>query len=80
MDLARRGTWARSPAVMDVLYAFIKSQELRALIEPTSPRPDAASAIFNLPDYLVTDTEILTLGSAGSESKPLPRPAAPPVV
>ncbi|MBT2534314.1 hypothetical protein J7E83_19715, partial [Arthrobacter sp. ISL-48] len=36
---------------MDVLYAFIKSQELRALIEPTSPRPDAATAIFNLPDY-----------------------------
>ena len=47
---------------MDVLYAFIKSQELRALIEPTSPRPDAATAIFNLPDYRVTDTEVLTFG------------------
>ena len=47
---------------MDVLYAFIKSQELRALIEPTSPRPDAATAIFNLPDYRVTDTEILAFG------------------
>jgi transposase len=47
---------------MDVLYAFIKSQELRALIEPTSPRPDAATAIFNLPDYRVTDTEVLAFG------------------
>jgi hypothetical protein len=47
---------------MDVLYAFIKSQELRALIEPTSPRADAATALFNLPDYRVTDTEILTSG------------------
>jgi transposase len=47
---------------MDVLYAFIKSQELRALIEPTSRRPDAATAIFNLPDYRVTDTEVLAFG------------------
>jgi transposase len=47
---------------MDVLYAFIKSQELRALIEPTSPRPDAATAIFNLPDYRVTDTQVLAFG------------------
>ena len=39
---------------MDVLYAFIKSQELRALIEPTSQRPDAATAKFILPDYRVT--------------------------
>ena len=46
---------------MDVLYAFIKSQELRALIEPTS-RPDAATAIFNLPDYRVTGTEVLAFG------------------
>lgn len=53
---------ARSPAVMDVFYAFIKKQELRALIEPTSPRPDAATAIFNLPDYGVTDTQILAIG------------------
>ncbi|MEW1819275.1 hypothetical protein AB0323_00540 [Arthrobacter sp. NPDC080031] len=61
---------------MDVLYAFIKSQELRALIEPTSPRPDAATAIFNLPDYRVTGVELLAFGSAGSVSRPLPRPAA----
>ncbi len=47
---------------MDVLYAFITSQELRALIEPTSPRPDAATALFNLPDYRVTDTEVLAAG------------------
>jgi transposase len=47
---------------MDVLYAFIKSQELRALIERTSPRPDAATALFNLPDYRVTDTEVLAFG------------------
>jgi hypothetical protein len=47
---------------MGVLYAFNKSQELRALIEPTSPRPDAATAIFNLPDYRVTDTEVLNFG------------------
>jgi transposase len=47
---------------MDVLYAFIKSQELRALIEPTSPCPDAATAIFNLPDYRVTDTQVLAFG------------------
>lgn len=47
---------------MDVLYAFIKSQELRALIEPTSPCPDAATAIFNLPDYGVTGVEILAFG------------------
>ncbi|MEJ1194038.1 transposase family protein [Pseudarthrobacter sp. CCNWLW207] len=32
------------------------------MIEPTSPRPDAATAIFNLPDYRVTDTAILTFG------------------
>lgn len=32
------------------------------MIEPTSPRPDAATAIFNLPDYRVTDTEILAFG------------------
>jgi hypothetical protein len=32
------------------------------LIEPTSPRPDAATAIFNLPDYRVTDTEVLAFG------------------
>jgi hypothetical protein len=38
------------------------SQEIRALIEPTSPRPDAATAIFNLPDYRITDTEVLTFG------------------
>ena len=48
--------------MMDVLYAFIKSQELRALNEPTSPRPDAATAIFNLPDYRVTGTEVLAFG------------------
>ncbi|WP_285249471.1 ISL3 family transposase [Pseudarthrobacter sp. fls2-241-R2A-168] len=30
--------------------------------EPTSPRPDAATAIFNLPGYRVTDTEILAFG------------------
>jgi hypothetical protein len=47
---------------MDVLYAFIKSQELRALIGPTSPRPDAATALFNLPDYRVTGTEVLAFG------------------
>ncbi|MFJ6314434.1 ISL3 family transposase [Pseudarthrobacter oxydans] len=32
------------------------------MIEPTSPRPDAATAIFNLPDYRVTDTDILAFG------------------
>jgi transposase len=32
------------------------------LIEPTSPRTDAATAIFNLPDYRVTGTEILAFG------------------
>jgi hypothetical protein len=72
---------------MDVLYAFIKSQELRALIEPTSPRPGAATAIFNLPDYRVTDTEILTFGQrrvrveAGSATPSWPPssdPAGPP--
>jgi transposase len=47
---------------MDVLYAFIKSQELRALIEPTSLRADAATAIFNLPDYRVTNAEMLAFG------------------
>ena len=54
--------------MMDVLYAFIKSQELRALIEPTSPRPDAATAIFNLPDYRVTDTEVLAFGGSSTFS------------
>lgn len=47
---------------MDVLYAFIKSQELRALIEATSQCPGAATAIFNLPDYRVTGTEIFAFG------------------
>lgn len=47
---------------MDVRYAFINSQELRALIEPTSPCPDAATAIFNLPDYGVRGVEILAFG------------------
>jgi transposase len=47
---------------MDVLYAFIKSQELRALIEPTSPRPDAATTIFNLSDYRVADAGVLAFG------------------
>lgn len=51
---------------MDVLYAFIKSQELRALIEPTSPRPDAATTIFNLPDDRVTGTKILACGLRSS--------------
>ena len=46
---------------MDVLYAFIKSGAT-SLIEPTSPHPDAATAIFNLPDYRVTDTDFLTFG------------------
>ncbi|MEW1918638.1 transposase family protein [Pseudarthrobacter oxydans] len=32
------------------------------MIEPASPRPDAATAIFNLPDYRVTDTEVLAFG------------------
>jgi transposase len=32
------------------------------LIEPTSPRPDAATAIFNLPDYRVTNTQVLAFG------------------
>ncbi|WP_228404166.1 transposase family protein [Pseudarthrobacter sp. L1SW] len=32
------------------------------MIEPYSPRPDAATAIFNLPDYRVTDTEIPAFG------------------
>lgn len=32
------------------------------MIEPTSPRPDAATAIFNLPDCRVTDTEVLAFG------------------
>ncbi|WP_441401059.1 ISL3 family transposase [Arthrobacter sp. 2YAF22_2] len=32
------------------------------MIEPTSPRPDAATAIFNLPDYRVTGTEVLAFG------------------
>ncbi|MER2133391.1 MAG: hypothetical protein ABS910_01780 [Arthrobacter sp.] len=32
------------------------------MIEPTSPRPDAATTIFNLPDYRVTGTEILACG------------------
>lgn len=47
---------------MDVLYVFINRQELRALIEPTAQRPDAATAIFSLPDYRVTDTEVLAFG------------------
>ncbi|MFC0458691.1 transposase family protein [Arthrobacter liuii] len=32
------------------------------MIEPTSPHPDAATAIFNLPDCRATDTDVLTLG------------------
>ena len=32
------------------------------MIAPTSPRPDTATAIFNLPDYRVTDTEVLAFG------------------
>lgn len=32
------------------------------MIEPTSPRPDAATTIFNLPDYCVTDAEVLAFG------------------
>jgi transposase len=32
------------------------------LTELTSPRPDAATAIFNLPDYRVLETEILGFG------------------
>lgn len=32
------------------------------MIEPTSPRPDAASTIFNLPDYRVTGAVILACG------------------
>ena len=32
------------------------------MIEPTSPRPDAATAIFNLPDYRVTGTDVLAFG------------------
>ncbi|MDQ0620108.1 hypothetical protein QFZ33_004132 [Arthrobacter globiformis] len=32
------------------------------MVEPTSPRPDAATAIFNLPDYRVIDTEVLAFG------------------
>lgn len=32
------------------------------MIEPTSPRPDAATAILNLPDYRVTETEVLAFG------------------
>ena len=32
------------------------------MIEPTSPCPDAATTIFNLPDYRVTDTEVLGFG------------------
>lgn len=32
------------------------------MIEPVSPRPDAATAIFNLPDYRVTGIEVLTFG------------------
>ena len=32
------------------------------MIEPTSLRPDAATAIFNLPDYRVTETEVLAFG------------------
>ena len=47
---------------MEVLYAFINTQELRALIEPTSPLPDAAATPFNLPDYRVTCTKILAFG------------------
>ena len=35
---------------------------LRALTELTSRRPDAATAIFNLPDYRVLETEILGFG------------------
>jgi transposase len=35
---------------------------LRALTELTSPRTDAATAIFNLPDYRVLETEILGFG------------------
>lgn len=32
------------------------------MIEPTSPHPDGATAIFNLPDYRVTGTKILPCG------------------
>ncbi|MEW1984611.1 transposase family protein [Pseudarthrobacter oxydans] len=32
------------------------------MIEPTSTRPDAATAIFNLPDYRVTGTDVLPFG------------------
>ncbi|GAP61457.1 hypothetical protein AHiyo1_51590, partial [Arthrobacter sp. Hiyo1] len=32
------------------------------MIEPTSPRPDAATVLFNLPDYGVTDTDVLAFG------------------
>jgi hypothetical protein len=35
---------------------------LRALAELTSRRPDAATAIFNLPDYRVLETKILGFG------------------
>lgn len=38
------------------------SQELRALIEPSSPHPDAATTIVNLPDYRVTGSVILACG------------------
>lgn len=32
------------------------------MIEPTSPRPDAATVIFNLPDYRVAGTDVLAFG------------------
>lgn len=35
---------------------------LRALTESTSPRTDAATAIFNLADYRVLETETLGFG------------------
>ncbi len=47
------------------------------MIEPTSPRPDAATALFNLPDPRVTDTEVLAFGQrrvrveATAEARPV---------
>ncbi|MFE5836682.1 hypothetical protein [Arthrobacter sp. NPDC056493] len=32
------------------------------MIAPTAERPDAATVVFNLPDYRVTETELLTFG------------------
>lgn len=46
---------------MDVLYAFIKSGAT-SLDRADFAAPDAATAIFNLPDYRVIDAEVLGFG------------------